>query len=287
MAKRASRNQHRVRRLLALLREMGKSHPKTAAQLSTAESNREHRLSRLLTGARLKGYEELVRHLEALEPVFGKSKRLRPIAFLVGRARGDFQTALEATLSGYHSVAHDAMRDVMEIEFLLREFYHEPQHIEHWVSYTDKERNDKFRPALLRQRHARRLGREPQDLAEAADYRAHSMFLHVSPHRNPFGGPGLNDSKVPFADDSCFWEIFEHGRRIVFALHRLRRKVARGVKSPSGPERGLKKFRDAWQRTQEMQALFLAMLQAARQGQSADAARQAEEAAGRSLQLNE
>jgi len=273
MAKRASKKQRRARRLSALLRDMARSHPKTAAQLSTARSNREQRLARLVPGARLKGYEELINHLETLEPVFEKCKKLRPIAFLVGRVRGDFHTALEATLSGFHSVAHDAMRDVMEIEFLLRDFYYEPQHIERWVSCTDKERNDRFRPALLRQRHARRLGKEPQDLAEA-DYRAHSTFLHVSPHRNPFGGPGLSDSKVPFADDSCFWEIFEHGRRVLFALHQLRRKVARGVKSPSGPERGLKKFRDAWQRTQEMQAIFLALLQAARQSETADAAQQ-------------
>lgn len=287
MAKRAAKKQRRARRLSDLLREMAKSHPKAAAQLSAAQSNREQRLSRLLPGARLKGYEQLVNHLEALEPVFEKSRKLRPIAFLVGRARGDFHTALEATLSGFHSVAHDAMRDVMEIEFLLRDFCHEPQHIEHWVSCTDKERNDKFRPALLRQRHARRLGKEPQNLAEAADYRGHSMFLHVSPHRNPFGGPGLRDPQVPFADDSGFWEIFEHGRRVLFALHQLRRKVARGAKSPSGPERGLKKFRDAWQRTQEMQAIFIALLQAAGQRERADGAQQAAATAGRGPQPSE
>ena len=84
----------------------------------------------MLGGVRLKGYEELIGHLEDLERVFEKSRRLRSISFLVGRARGDFHTALEAALSGFHAVAFDAMRDVMEIEFLFREFYYEPNHIE-------------------------------------------------------------------------------------------------------------------------------------------------------------
>ncbi len=271
MAKRTSRKQRKTRLLSTVLRELAETHPRTATHLSTAQSNREERLFRLLTGARLKGYEELITHLEKLEPVFTMNRRLRGISFLIGRARGDFHTALEAALSGFHSVAHDAMRDVMEIEFLLREFYYEPQHIEQWVLCTPKERNERFRPALLRQRHANRIGKQSQDLAEASDYRGHSMFLHVSPYRNPFGGPGLGDSTMLFADDSCFWEIFEHGHRMLFAAHRLRRKIARHVKSPWGLERGLKQFRDAWERTQEMQAIWQALLEAARQSQLKDA----------------
>ena len=249
-----------TRRFSTLLRELATAHPKTAVHLSLAQSNREQRLSNLLGGVRLKGYEELIGHLEDLERVFEKSRRLRSISFLVGRARGDFHTALEAALSGFHAVAFDAMRDVMEIEFLFREFYYEPNHIEEWVSCSGKERHDKFQPALPRQRHARRVGKQPQDLAEASDYRGHSMFLHVSPDLNPFGGPGLGDQTEPFADDSCFWEIFEHGRRVLIAAHRLRRKVARHIKSPWGPERGLRRVRDACQATQQMQTVWMALL---------------------------
>lgn len=101
------------------------------------------------------------------------------------------------------------MRDVMEIEFLLREFYFEPAHIADWLQCSDKERNDRFRPAVLRQRHAARVGKRLQDMGEGADYRGHSMFLHVSPHANPFGGPGLVADRSPFSADSCFWELFE------------------------------------------------------------------------------
>ena len=252
-----------------LVKRLSKTHPRLAAQLRLAHSNREERLRRYQRGARLKGYEELIEHLVQLEVLYKRNRKLRPIAFLIERARGDFETALEAALSGYHAVAHDAMRDVMEIEFLLREFRYEPHHINQWLKCGPKERNDRFRPALLRQRHAKRIGKAPEDVGEAADYKAHSTYLHVSPYRNPFGGPGLIQGNAPFADDSCFWEIMEQARRLLFAAHKLRRVVAPHLRGVIGPERGLKQFRDAWQRTQEMQAIFLALLQATTENETA------------------
>lgn len=250
-----------------LLRELRKTLPVTASQLSEAQANREIRLARYFSGIRLKGYEELVHHLTELENIFLKNRRLRAVSFLVGRAKNDFETALEASLSGFHSVAHDAMRDVMEIEFLFRDFYFEPTHLEQWISCSDKERNDRFRPAVLRQRHAQRVAVKPQDMKEAIDYKGHSVFLHVSPYFNPFGGPGLRKSPVPFADDSGFWEIFEHGRRLLFAIHHLRHKLARHVKAPAGPWRGLKNFRAAWKQTQDMQSILQAIMAVVRDEQ--------------------
>ena len=221
-------------------------------------ANKVRRLATLL-----RGHEELIDHLEQLEAAFQRSRRLRGISFLLGRARGDFQTALEATLSGFHSVAFDAMRDVMEIQLLLRDFYHHPNHIQEWLRATTRELNDTFRPALLRQRYAKLLGKQPQDLAEASDYKGHSMSLHVSPDPHPFGRLGLTELDDPFASDSCFWDSFEHGRRLLIDAHRLRRKLARHIKSRWGLRRGLKDFRDAWQRTQEMQTFWMALLNAA------------------------
>lgn len=246
-----------------LVRSLSKTHPRTAKQLATAQSNRETRLIRLSRGARLAGYEELVAHFIELEDAFRRQKRLAKIAFLIRRVRGEFVCALDAALSGFHSVAHDAMRGVMEAEFLLREFQHSPDAIEEWLTCSEKERHERFRPALLRQRHAKRLGKQPQDVAEAADYRAHSRVLHVSPFANPFGGPGLDGSHLPWADDSCFWEMFEHGRRLLVAAHQLRREIAPRQRNLRGID-DLKKFRDAWERTQEMQAIFLALIEASR-----------------------
>ena len=263
MKERPGRAARKSRRLPILLRDLSTSHPKTTANLSEAQSNRERRLSHYLEGVRLRGYEELIDHLEQLLTVYQRSRRLRDISFLIGRIQGDFQTGLEATLSGFHSVAFDAMRDVMEVEFLLRDFYHDSHRIEEWVQATHKERMNKFRPGLLRQRHAKRLGRQLEDVAEASDYRGHSMFLHVTPYENPFGRPGLAGLDDPYAGDSCFWDMFEHGRRVLFEAHRLRRKLARHIKSPWGLRRGLKDFREAWQRTQEMQTIYMALLNAA------------------------
>jgi len=235
-------------------------HPQIAADLSQAQFNRERSLSQYLHGARLRGYEEQITHLEALETVFQKSRRLQGISPLIRRTRGDFRLALEATLSGFHSVAHDAMRDVMEVEFLIREFHHEPRSIEEWLKATPKQLNDRFRPAILRQRHAKRIGSQPADVAEASDYRGHSRMLHVSPYPHPFGGTGFSGPEGPFDTDVCFWEIFEHARRLLLETHLLRRKLARHIRSPWGPWRGLRQFRDAWERTQEMQAIWMALL---------------------------
>lgn len=220
----------RVRRLPAILRALSSSHPRTAAHLSQAQLNRERHLSEYFDGARLRGYEELIDHLEALEGVFQMSRRLRGISRLIRRVRGDFQLALGATLSGFHSVAHDAMRDVMEVEFLLREFHHDPHQIEEWLHATSRKLYKEFRPAILRQRHAKRLGMQLEDVGEATDYQAHSRMLHVSPHPHPFGGTGFSGPEGPFDTDVCFWEMFEHGRRVLFEAHFLRRKLARHIK---------------------------------------------------------
>ncbi len=59
---------------------------------------------------------------------------LSRLAFLVTRSAADFETATEATLSGYLSVAVDAMRDVMEIENLLLDFAVSPAHIDEWLA---------------------------------------------------------------------------------------------------------------------------------------------------------
>ena len=265
MAEGASRKRGRARSLSTLLRVLSESHPTIAGHSSRAQSNREKNLSQYLGDARLRGFEELINHLGKLETVFQTSRRLRGISPLIRRVRGNFQLGLEVALSGFHSAAHDAMRDVMEVEFLLRDFYYDSSRIEQWLRATRKELNDKFRPAVLRQRHAKRLGMQPEDVAEASDYRVHSMWIHVSPYRHPFGGTGFSGPEGPFDTEVCFWEMFEHGRRVLFAAHRLRRKLIRHIRSPWGPWRGLKQFRDAWQRTQAMEAILTALVEVRRQ----------------------
>lgn len=264
----------RSRSFRVLLEQLSARCPTVASGLRTAEDNRTRRLGSYLQGVRIAGLEELLTHLVQVEQAFATRIDLRPIASLAARARADFVTALDALLSGFHSVAVDAMRDVMEVEFLLREFRHAPSKIKIWAQADFKQLNDQFRPAVLRQLHANRVGAKPQDLAEAADYKAHSSFLHVTPYQGPFGGPGIVADSVPFAADGCFWEIFEHARRLLFEFHALKRVVARRLPMPAGPRRGLKAVREAWRRTQEMQAIFLALIEASAEKRRVEAANQ-------------
>ena len=259
----SSRKKKRVdcRGYSAVLKDLETTRPCLYRYLKGADSNRAERLKHWKSGIRLKGLEDLIVHLPEVAAVYERNRKLRHIAFLINRVHGDFVTAVEATLSGYHLVTFDAMRDVMEIEFLLRDFFFHPEHIDEWLTATDQRRLAKFRPAVLRQRHAARFGKQPQDLSESYDYSGHSKFLHVSPYSNPFGNVGLNVGDIAFAADSGFWEMYEHGRRVLFAIHRLRRKLAKHLSSPLGPERGLKDFRNGWQTTQMWQTLFLAMVE--------------------------
>ena len=84
------------------------------------------------------------------------------------------------------------------------------------------------------------------------------MFLHVGPHENPFGVSGLFDKNDAFATDSCFWEIFEHSRRLLNAIHSLADSCQLEILPENKPAR-LKHLGDAWERTQEMQQIWSQM----------------------------
>ena len=188
-----------------LIRNLKSSHPILARHLRMAESNRQQRLARYLSSARLEGIEELLGHLELMQQRFSEHHRLRRIAFLLEKSREAFVTATEAALSGYYSVAFDAMRTVMEIEFILRDFRYNTKHLEEWFVCSGKQRLNKFRPAKLRERYATRRKTRTEHLPESNDYGEHSRALHVGPDQNPFGGvPGISEPVMPFGDDAAF-----------------------------------------------------------------------------------
>ena len=117
-------------------------------------------------------------YLNDLRRTYSDDDQLAGIAWLLDRTKADFITALDAALAGLNGVAFDAMRDVMEIEYLLRDFRYDPSAIARWLS--DKHRRD-FMPVKLRERHARKLGVAVKDLPDSQDYKIHSEGLHVSP----------------------------------------------------------------------------------------------------------
>ena len=239
--------------------------PRLVRALIQAEANRVEHLSNLAGGARFKGLEELLLHLDAIEEYFRESEPLQNLAFLVRRTTSDIETALEATLSGYLSVAADAMRDVMEIEMLLLDFALDWTRVDEWLTANRRERLRHFRPAVLRERlraaGAGRFGSPSDDV----DYRAHSEALHVSPRRSPIQ-PGLADPGHGFGHDMGFWEIYEHARRVLIAIDGCieccARMGDRTLKPNPAPTSALSSFEDGWQRTQEMQTIFVALIQA-------------------------
>lgn len=250
----------------ALLDELVKSRPRLARRLKKAEELRAKRLRGYLLGKRLEGLEQLSEYLEKLTEVYRSSEHLAPIAFLVERVRADFDTALEATLSGYQGVAADAMRDVMETEYLLLDFALHDGHLDEWLSCERRVRLRKYSPASLRERLIA-AGVPPfsNEGWEPVDYRAHSESLHVTPLVPPLGARGLESDPEAIWSDAGFIEMFEHASRFMLAAEAMR-YVALGQGAPADmpPLTDLTAFADAHARTTEMLVLIIALFEGPR-----------------------
>jgi len=183
-----------------------------------------------------------------------------PIKILMERARADFEVGVETLFSGILSSAIDAMRDVMEIELLLLDFTATPENADRWLHADNTERWNKFRPGAIR----KRLTAWGRISANSADYEAHSATLHPSPIRGPFMARGLrSDQRETFGVDAGFWELFGHAGALLRALVPYLATIGRSdLQDRLSPE-ALPMFSDAFDRTREMQEIYLAMLQAA------------------------
>ncbi len=246
--------------MLCLLKE---SKPSLAHALILAERRRSERLAGYLEGKRLRGLEQLFSYLEAAEKAYGETPAIAGAAFLVGRVRSDYQTALEATLSGYQAVASDAMRDVMEIECLLLDFAASPENLDEWLESDASLRRTKYWPVKVRTR-LQSLGVEPfaHDDFEPIDYNAHSESLHVTPGQTvPVRGPDPLNDLLPFYGDIGFMEMFEHGRRVLRAIELLR-GVAMESLDDYVPLAHRDEFDSAHSRTYEMQVMMIGFMEA-------------------------
>jgi len=204
-----------------MLQKVERSSPRVAAALRRAQENREGSLKRWQDDRRIQGLDHLLAYLEAASRFVATYPRLSKIAFLVQRALDDFEVALEATASGTNSVVFDAMRDVLEIEYLLSDFAAKPENIERWLAADDRLRSKEFTPASLRQRKAARLGVKSADLPTAKDYKGHSQLLHVSPHLHPFALNGIMSNRNGIQLASCFWDMYLHGAHLAAGLLEL------------------------------------------------------------------
>jgi hypothetical protein len=188
--------------------------------LSRAEANRIVRFKALSgTACQLRALEEILTYTKELEIYFRSEEQVFQIAFLLRRVYGGFATAIEALLSGFHKTVLDSMRDVMEIEFLFRDFTLHHGHISEWLTASEKLRRNKFQAGSLRQRYAASMGQAPGDMREATDYRGHSMLLHVLPYENPIVWATPSDARDAIGSPVCLYDIVEHAHRLFGAVN--------------------------------------------------------------------
>ncbi|MGH3628540.1 MAG: hypothetical protein ACRDRL_14045 [Sciscionella sp.] len=234
--------------------------PRLAAALQQAEQHRAERVAALVGGARFKGLDELLRHLDELFQAFSADPILCRIDFLIDRSRADVETAAEAILSGYVAVATDAMRDVMEIETLLLDFAVNPAHIDEWLTADRRTLLRKFGAARVRNRlHAAGEGRYAAT-SESPNYGAHSEAMHVNPRQRH--ARGFSTKHYLWHGDEGFWDLFEHTGPLIHAIRRLTGVLAPGSAADQLVSQNLSDVEEAWQRTQDMKVIHLALLEA-------------------------
>ena len=249
--------------LLSLVKQ---EFPRLGDFLTTAAENRTINLAthmgdavnKRFPGSYLRGLAELFEYLDVVFAAFQREPLLTSIAFLISRARSDFEVAFEAILSGLNSVVLDSMRDVMEVEYLLREFSHDLSLIAVWLNSDSSARTSKFSPARLRQRQAKRLGKAPRNVLEKFEYKIHSESLHVVPPSELNDHASKGFSKAPRIEglEFGFWEIFEHAYRLVLELHRLGGKVSGSAWTAPDPMAELPNLQDSHKRMATVIMLF-------------------------------
>ncbi len=211
---------------------------------------RDERLRYDLTDTHVEGFEELFNYLDTAVERFAQHPVLAQVVVLVRRVRADFETGLFAFLSGLDQATFDEMRDVMEIEYLLREFLHEPASINQWLSATDDDRWRIFGPGQLRRRHADRLRVPVADLVDTAEYRAHSGMLHVGPEPSWPIERGVSKSDHPeFGAAFALADLLHHARDSVYLLYILAERAVPPLRLDQDPGTGLPHLQRAFEET--------------------------------------
>lgn len=226
------------------------------------ERNRMELKQRSSINVRLEGLEAFLRELNTLAVICLAADKTGAVSGLAVRALHDFILAVDAALAGEHVTVFESMRDVMEIELLIREFQNQRHRIREWIESDNDTLKRKFTPRVLRQLHANRLGLKPQDLPEHADYQAHSIGVHVTPFAGipPFGSRDMiTDCSDPFAVEACFWDIFAHARSF---LTRLLEFLGSSSSSHFEKNTRLRRFVRAHTEIKKSQALYYGILEA-------------------------
>lgn len=175
------------------------------------------RLRRYLNSPLMPGLNRLLERLDLAAEAHDKEPRLKPAADLLRRARSDFEAAIVCSFSGLSFLCRDQMRDVMEIEYLLRDFRYDLARLDEWANALPSQEAKRFSARVLREREAKRRGVKPEELIDSRDYALHSKALHVTKahfRSVPRGVESAMDRAAVQHGDMDLGEMFVHAGRL-------------------------------------------------------------------------
>lgn len=183
----------------------------------TAQRHRETMINLPQMVRWFRAIEELLAALGLYYLGFRRHETLADISFLIERAMRDVQAVVESALCGLRASAFDTLRDTMEIEYLLNDFFHEPSHVNKWRTAETRKEKDEFTPVNLRKREAQRQGVKVEDLQTNVDYRIHSQSLHVNSEYRHTAMRGVHEFDETL---SLFpmYDLFFHGAGLLKTL---------------------------------------------------------------------
>lgn len=198
-----------------VLAALGQTPSRVAAELVRVEKVRGRHLFIIVTEMNwaLQAYEDVVRHLDDLQALDGLDEH---VAGLIGRCREDVMLSVDAVVAGDLARVTDLGRDLMEIEFLIRDFISYPDNLREWAEASEGKRNDKFGFARLAARQEKERGLPHGHLLpERREYKAHSASTHPAPagRPEPFAGDPQN-----FIVNAVTEILIHHTQRVVIAL---------------------------------------------------------------------
>jgi hypothetical protein len=185
-----------------------------------AEARQTERIEHDFTQGHFQGFDELFAFFNLSIDRFASIAEIKPLTVLIDRLRQDFETGLMSFLCGMDQATFDAMRDVMEIGYLLRDFTMDHSHVAEWFSLDDLARLKRYTPNTLRQRYATSRRVAVVDLPDSKEYRAHSSMLHVSPSQDWLIQRGVSRSQhAQFGASFALADLMHHARDTVFLLN--------------------------------------------------------------------
>jgi hypothetical protein len=126
----------------------------------------------------IEGSMDLIHHL--LQPTDGKDKDDLAVKVLGIRIFNTLAVTMKLALSGYYQAAAAQLRDALETTFLLDYFTTDRNLIGLWRTLSEKERDKRFKPVVVREALDKRDGTTARKRGAA-----YKMFCRLASHPNP------------------------------------------------------------------------------------------------------